>query len=85
VILLVLAGFLIPFWSLAALAVVAAAFLGEIVMALILGLLLDLVYGAPTGTFSFLLFPFTLLALLCVVGERTGVRMLFDRSESDTL
>ena len=81
----VLAGFLVPFWPLAALGIVVAALFGEMVAALVCGLLLDLAYGAPTGVFSYLMFPFTLFAALCIVGWHMGIRLFFDRSGFDTL
>lgn len=64
-------GFLLPFWPLAALAVILAAFLGHPFYAVILGVLLDFAYGAPTGMKYYLFFPFTILA-----GVSFGLKIL---------
>jgi hypothetical protein len=62
---LVAAGFLLPFWPLEVLGILVAGFSGLWMLAIILGLLLDLAYGAPVGRWHVVYFPFTLLALLC--------------------
>ena len=82
---LVAVGFFTPFWPLAALGVLVAALYGATVASVVLGLLLDIAYGPPVGVFSYLLFPFTLLAAVCIVGRYLGVVTLYDRGGSNTL
>jgi len=60
----VVAGFVFSWWPLAVLGVIIAALYGKWSLALTLGLLLDLLYGAPLGMTHWLLFPFTLLVLM---------------------
>ncbi len=78
-------GFVIPFWPLEVLGILAAAFGGLGVFAIGLGLLLDLAYGMPTGVLHYLFFPFTLLALFALVGKYFSLRVLFERADHDTL
>ena len=78
-------GFIIPFWPLEVLGILAAAFGGLGVVAIGLGLLLDLAYGMPTGFLHYLFFPFTLLAILALAGRYFGLRVLFERAGHDTL
>lgn len=61
------AGFLIPLWPLSVLGVVLVALLGRWFLALLLGLVLDLAWGAPPGMLHFLLFPMTLCAILAAL------------------
>ena len=63
---LVAAGLLLPFWPLQVAAVVLAGLFGRGVFAVILGLLLDVMWGAPTGIFEMVGFPLTVLALLSI-------------------
>lgn len=65
----VAAGFLIGFWPVSVAGVLLAAVLGRWVSALILGLLLDVVYGVPQGFLHIIYFPVTLFALLAVVAR----------------
>ena len=57
-------GFLLPFWPLTAVGVLLAALSGRWFFAILLGLLIDVAYGAPVGRFYFLYVPFTLLAVV---------------------
>ena len=59
------AGFLLPFWPLSVLGIALAAFTGRWMLAIVLGLLLDIAYGAPVGRWQMLYIPFTLAALVC--------------------
>jgi hypothetical protein len=61
------AGLLLPFWPLSFLGMLLAALLGRWILAIILGLVLDSIYGAPIGSLHVLYFPFTLAALVAVV------------------
>jgi hypothetical protein len=60
---------LFPFWPLSVLGIALAAFSGRWVLAVALGLLLDIAYGAPIGRWHVLYVPFTLAALACVLGH----------------
>lgn len=71
---LVGAGFFLPFWPLSVLAVVLAGLMGRSIFAVALGLLLDIAWGIPTGILGALMFPATLLALLCI-----GLRFFANR------
>lgn len=62
-VLLALLGFFLPLWEFSALAILLAAFFKHPVLAVAVGLVLDIAYGAPTGLLGLLFFPFTLLAL----------------------
>lgn len=57
-------GLLLPLWPLSVLAVLLAAFVGRPVTAILLGLLLDLLWGPPPGAWHALQFPLTLAAAL---------------------
>ena len=74
--LLAAVGFLWPFWPLAAAGILLAALAGRPYVALALGLLLDIAYGAPLGHWHFLYVPFTLLAALAVCARYFGARYL---------
>jgi hypothetical protein len=78
-------SFLIEFWPLAAAGVIAMGFVGRGLLALPLGLLLDLAYGAPAGPVAYVFFPFTIAALLVVIVRYWSVRYFFDRTSRDTL
>ena len=79
------AGFLLPFWPLEVLGVLILALSGHWLWGVFVGLLLDIAYGAPTGHFHVLLFPFTILALASALAYRFGRRYFFDASRQDTL
>jgi hypothetical protein len=66
---LALVGLFLPFWPFALFGVIVAALSGQWFAALLLGVLLDLIYGTPPGAWHFLHVPFTLLALLIVLLE----------------
>ena len=78
-------GFLLPFWPLEALGILFAALMGHWIFALVLGLLLDLAYSAPTGMLHPLFFPFTLLAALSIVLRRIALQYFLDSSSKETL
>lgn len=78
-------GFLLPFWPLSVLGVVLCALSGRWFFALFIGLMLDIAWGAPTGTAQYLYFPFTALALLCVVARYWGARYFLDRNPQEHL
>jgi hypothetical protein len=63
-IILFAAGFLFSFWPLCLLGLLLAAFTGQYVTAVLIGLLLDALYGAPVGRLHMVPVPFTLLAFI---------------------
>lgn len=80
---LVALGFLF-FWPLSIVGILLAALAGRWVTALLLGLLIDIAYGTPVGRLHFLLFPFTLLALLGILTRQLKFRLV-RRSPVDRL
>jgi hypothetical protein len=66
-ILLVTAGFFIPFWPLCVVGVLLLGATSHRILALMTGVLLDLAYGVPTGIFHIILFPFTILAIIAML------------------
>ena len=83
--LLAAGGFLVPFWPLEILGILVGSWAGSGLIAVALGLLLDLAYGTPTGITHYLFFPFTLLATVALLARYIGARFLFERSRHDTL
>jgi len=83
--LLVLASFLFEFWPLAVIGLAALGFVGRGFLAPLLGLLLDLAYGAPVGLVTYLFFPYTLLGLLTLGIRYSFGRYLLERASRDTL
>lgn len=79
------AGFLVPFWPLSALAVALLALWGRWFIAIVVGLLLDLAWGAPLGIAHFLYFPFTLLAALLALARLFGAKYFIDRDLPERL
>ncbi len=63
------AGFLLPLWPLTLLGIALAALSGRWLSAIIIGLLLDIAYGAPAGRWHFLYFPFTIFALAAALAR----------------
>ena len=59
-------GFLISFWPLSIVGIGLAAFTNRWILAIALGLLLDIAYGAPVGKWHVLFMPFTIVALVCI-------------------
>ncbi len=78
-------GFLIPLWPLSVLGVLLATLSGRFVAGLLIGLLLDIAWGAPAAPFGFLYFPFTLAALAVAALRYWGAAYFFDRATPDTL
>ncbi len=64
---MVAVGFLLPLWPLALVGVAIAALSGQWIFTLMLGLLLDVAFGAPVGKLHVLYFPFALFALAGIV------------------
>ena len=56
------AGFVLSFWPLSLFGLLLAAAVGQYASAIIIGLLMDITYGAPVGRLHALYVPFTLLA-----------------------
>ncbi len=78
-------GFLLPFWPLSAGAIIFAGLLRHGIVAFALGLLLDIAWGAPTGTWGLIPFPFTLLALLSILVRLFANRYLLRKSLPEKL
>ncbi|HEY5383168.1 MAG TPA: hypothetical protein VIJ88_01270 [Candidatus Paceibacterota bacterium] len=77
-------GFLLPSWPLSLVGIVLAALSGRWLFAIMLGLLLDIAYGAPVGRWHFLYFPFTLAALVSAGAHYYLIKYLRQTSK-DTL
>ena len=75
-VLIILLGMLWPLWELSLAGVLLAALTGEWFAALVLGLLLDLLFGAPTGFLRVVQFPFALAALAAVAARAAVVGRL---------
>ena len=65
------AGFLLPFWPLSLVGIFISAVSGRWVFAIAIGLLLDVAYGAPEGSWHMLFFPFALFGVFA-----TGLRFV---------
>lgn len=83
--LLASAGLLLPWWPLSVLGVVGAAVSGRWIFAVLVGLLLDIAWGAPVGLYRYLFFPFTILALVGYVLHYWGGRYFFDRNKQEKI
>jgi hypothetical protein len=81
---LCVAAFVFEFWPLAVLGIITAGFGGASFVALILGIVIDLMYGSPGGWFSYLLFPFTIVACITIGGRVAGTKYLFERTTQGT-
>lgn len=78
-------GFLLPFWPLSVLGVVLLALWGRWFVALVVGLLLDLAWGAPVGLAHFLYVPFTELAVVAALARLVGSEYFISRTPPETL
>ncbi|MEK7109580.1 MAG: hypothetical protein AAB919_04110 [Patescibacteria group bacterium] len=78
-------GFLLPFWPLSVVGILLAAGWGRWFAALLIGLLLDLAWGAPLGLTHFLYFPFTLSAVVAALIRLWIARYLLDRAPQERL
>ena len=85
VVVLALGGFFIPWWPLGVIAIILAALRGLGAFALIVGMIMDLSFGAPLGALHYLYFPFTLLAGLAVAAHLIGIQFIFNRKEQEWL
>jgi hypothetical protein len=78
-------GFVLPFWPLSALGLILLSLWGRWLVALLLGLLIDVAWGAPVGALHFIYFPFAALALVVALARLYGARYFIDRTPSETL
>lgn len=78
-------GFLMPMWPLSVLGVLICALSGRFIFAFVMGLIIDIAWGAPTGTAQYLYFPFAAVALAAIVARHFGARYVFDRSAQERL
>jgi len=65
--------------------VMLAALSGRWIFGVITGLLLDLAWGAPTGTFRYFFFPFTIAALVGFIAHHYGSQYFFDRNPQEKI
>ncbi len=80
------AGFLLPYgWPLSVIGVLLSALSGRWLFAILIGLLLDVAWGAPTGTARVLFFPFAAAALAGVAARELAARYFFNRGAQDRL
>ena len=82
--LIVAAGFLFGVWPLSLLGIVFVAVLGHSVSTILLGLLLDVVYGVPTGFLHMMYFPFSIFAAISVLAHAL-IRGRIRTTQTDTL
>lgn len=78
--LLAAAGVLLPLWPLCVVGVLMAAFSGRWIFGVIMALVIDIAWGAPTGALQFLFFPFTIVAVAGVLAHRWGRRYVLDKN-----
>ena len=78
-------GFLLPLLPLSALGILIAGLSGRYLFAIAIGLLFDIAYGAPMGALHFVWFPFTLVALVAMLGSELAKRYLLGRTQSKTV
>lgn len=78
-------GFLLPFWPLCVVGILIAALSGRYVFAIIMGLLLDLGFGQPTGITRYLMVPFALLAGIASLMRVYAGAYFLDKTPPDTL
>lgn len=78
-------GYLLSVWPLSLAGVVLMALWGRWFLAVIVGLLLDLAWGAPLGLAHFLYFPFTIAAVVAALARLWGGRYFIDRNPQERL
>ncbi len=74
-----------PLWPLSVVGVVLAALSGRWIFAVIVGLMLDLAWGAPTGMYRYLFFPFTIVALVGFIVRYWGSRYFLDKNPQERI
>ena len=83
--LLAAAGFLLELWPLCVTGVLLAALSGRWLFAVLVALLIDVAWGAPTGALGFILFPLTALALIAALARMFGSRYFLDKNLPEKL
>lgn len=78
------AGLVFSFWYFSLFGLLLAAVAGQYATALLLGLVMDILYGTPVGHWHWLPVPFTAIALLASVAQYVLSRYLL-RGDSGTL
>ncbi len=78
-------GFLWPLWPLCVVGILIAAFSGRWFFATLVGLLIDIAWGAPAGVLQYVYFPFTALALLGALAYWFFSGYFLDRTPPGTL
>ena len=79
------AGLFLPLWPLVVLGILIASLSGHWFFGAIMGILVDLAWGAPAGVLHYLYFPFTLEALMGGVAHTLLSGYFLDRTPPDTL
>lgn len=74
-------GFLVPFWPLIVISILFAAVYSNAYFAVSLGLLFDLLLGAPVGAFSVLYFPFVLFGICCILLRKFALRYFLESGD----
>jgi hypothetical protein len=77
-------GFLLPFWPLSVAGILVAAFAKKYIFAVIIGLLIDIAFGAPTR-FYYLYFPFALAGLIGVIIRILADKYILDKDYPETV
>ncbi len=78
-------GFLLPFWPLCVIGVLIAGLSGRYFFAILVGLLLDLGSGVPTGWLHYIFVPFTVLAAIAALLRVFGAAYFLDKTPPGTL
>ncbi len=73
-ILCVALGFLLSFWQLSLLGILCMILVRQWVLAILIGIFLDVLFGVPTGQLRVLSFPFTILAVAGI-----GIQIFINR------
>ncbi len=76
---------MLPFWPLCIVGILLAALSGRWIFAVGIALLVDVAWGGPTGAFSFMVFPFTALALFATAVRILGSKYFVDRNLPERL
>ncbi len=75
-IILFIIGFCISWWPLMFFAPFVAMYFGSWLLAVVLACLADLLFGVPVGMLHWLVYPCTVLVLLCIAARTVLIRHL---------
>lgn len=82
--LLCVVGGILFFWPLGVVGIAIAAFSNRFIVAVLYGISFDVLYGPPPN-FHFLLFPFTLFAVLAILARIVALRYVRRKGRGDFL